>query len=66
MFVKIIMRKNQEIFSEKQGMCGGEMLQKVKKNRGENGILEMGKASEIKALEFPRGHNIAREVERWK
>lgn len=32
------------------------MLQNQRKNRGESEIWETGKASEIKALEFPRGH----------
>ena len=49
--------KSLEKFSEKNEMCGGEMLQKVKKNRGETVILERAEALKNEGCEFPRSHN---------
>lgn len=37
-------------------MKEGQMLQNQLKKRGECGILEVEKASEIRAWEFPRAH----------
>ena len=62
-FQEVCQEKNEkslEKFLEKNEMRGGEMLQKVKKNRGETVILERAEVLKNGGCEFPRSHTYSR------